>query len=285
VTTSSAFCTSERDGPILHVWLNRPEARNALSIGLEDEWADLLDRAEADEEVRVVTVRGRGPVFSAGDDLKEIARLFGPTDNVDGATPADEATRRAMTKRRLTATLDRAWTFYKPLIAGVHGYVGPAAMKLISQFDFVLSVAGTRLSFEGVRNGIVSPVGNPLVFHFPPNVWKKLELMGGWMTSEQAHDLHFVSRLVADEDELDREINRWAKQLAEIAPEHLRSAKMGIHRQYELMGLAAMDWESGPPTRELQAFQEDGLKPIKADGLMKTLKERSAAFDEQISKV
>jgi enoyl-CoA hydratase/carnithine racemase len=61
---------SDRNGPILSVCLGRSEARNALSLALEDELEAVLEEAGEDEGVRVVTLRRRGPVLSAGDDLK-----------------------------------------------------------------------------------------------------------------------------------------------------------------------------------------------------------------------
>jgi AMP-binding enzyme/enoyl-CoA hydratase/isomerase-like protein len=58
-----------RKGPILEVVLNRPEARNAITFKMEDEITELLNLA-TDDEVRVVTLRGAGELFSAGHDLK-----------------------------------------------------------------------------------------------------------------------------------------------------------------------------------------------------------------------
>jgi enoyl-CoA hydratase/carnithine racemase len=58
-----------RKGPILEVVLNRPDARNAITFKMEDEITELLNLA-TDDEVRVVTLRGAGKLFSAGHDLK-----------------------------------------------------------------------------------------------------------------------------------------------------------------------------------------------------------------------
>jgi len=70
-------------------------------------------------------------------------------------------------------------------------------------------------------------------------VWKKLLLLGGWFTAEQALDFHFVQRVV-DEAELRAEVRAWAEQLAMMPAADVQVAKQGIHRQYELMGLADM---------------------------------------------
>ena len=61
---------------VLECWLNRPEARNAISTAMEEEWEDILEIAQADDDIKVVTLQGRGKVFSAGADMKEYAATF-----------------------------------------------------------------------------------------------------------------------------------------------------------------------------------------------------------------
>ncbi|MFT5039172.1 MAG: isohexenylglutaconyl-CoA hydratase [Hyphomicrobiaceae bacterium] len=60
----------EYDSGWLRIWLNRPEARNALSNELIAELQEVLDLVRDDREVRGITLRGRGGVFCAGGDLK-----------------------------------------------------------------------------------------------------------------------------------------------------------------------------------------------------------------------
>ena len=66
----------EKQGSVLEVWLNRPDQRNAISTALEEEWDDALELAAGDDEIKVVTLQGRGPVFSAGADMKEFAATY-----------------------------------------------------------------------------------------------------------------------------------------------------------------------------------------------------------------
>ena len=60
------------DGGVLRLILNRPAARNALSVGLMTALAQALDRAAADKACRVVVIAGAGPAFCAGHDLREL---------------------------------------------------------------------------------------------------------------------------------------------------------------------------------------------------------------------
>jgi len=62
-----------RDGAVLHLTLNRPEVRNAMSLAMVGEIAEALRSAEGDGQTRVIVLRGAGGNFSAGADLKDMA--------------------------------------------------------------------------------------------------------------------------------------------------------------------------------------------------------------------
>lgn len=63
----------KRDGAVVHIVLNRPESRNAMSLAMVGELRDALTAAEADGAVRAVVLRGAGGHFCAGADLKDLA--------------------------------------------------------------------------------------------------------------------------------------------------------------------------------------------------------------------
>ena len=66
----------EREGGWLTVWLNRPDVRNALSIEMVAELADLMTALRDDRDVRGITFRGKGGAFCAGGDLKGFKAVF-----------------------------------------------------------------------------------------------------------------------------------------------------------------------------------------------------------------
>ena len=61
------------DGPVLHITLNRPERRNAMSLGMVLELREALSRAEADGVTRAVVLRGAGGHFCSGGDIADMA--------------------------------------------------------------------------------------------------------------------------------------------------------------------------------------------------------------------
>ena len=60
----------ERQGAVLTIWLNRPEAKNALSAEMSDELSAVLDAVHNDRSLRAIVLRGKGGVFCAGGDIK-----------------------------------------------------------------------------------------------------------------------------------------------------------------------------------------------------------------------
>ena len=252
MTEEFKFLQIEKDGPIMSCWLNRPDVRNAISTAVEDEWDDVLEVAQADPDVKVLTLQGRGSVFSAGADMKEFASTFvektsdvhGGKDGNEGApssirrpAPRSGAARRLWPPPAISQPqLPRSWYFRKTLIAGVHGFVGPYAQRMLAPFDFIIAAEGTRFSWEQSRMGSQN---HPLAiysYQLPMRVIKQLLLMGGWFDAETAHELHLVQRVVAP-DALAAEVGKWAKNASTLAIETIAAYKEGIHRMYEAAGL------------------------------------------------
>jgi enoyl-CoA hydratase/carnithine racemase len=70
--------TIERHGPVLHVLIDRPGARNALNRQLRDELVEAFTLAALDHEVRSIKLRAVGPTFSVGGDLEEFGTTRDP---------------------------------------------------------------------------------------------------------------------------------------------------------------------------------------------------------------
>ncbi len=271
--TEYEHLTVSIDGGIADVLLNRPEKRNALSRQMQTDFDQILMEAMLEDEVKVVMLRGAGKVFSAGADLIEAGESYIETGNFVEKDP------------NAPPHLRRAWYFMKPLIAGVHGYVGPRAMLILGNFDFLIAAEGTRFSFEHSREAARGVGGEPFHMQIPMRMLKKMIMMGGWFDAEQAHDLHIVQRVVPVE-EVEAETRRWAEELRKIPTEHFQAAKMSIHRMYELQGLVNMKSVQNmivghPPTPENQAWWAEAVE----GGLKAALPSRDGDFDDDIARL
>jgi enoyl-CoA hydratase/carnithine racemase len=253
--------------PVVDIRLDRAAARNALTRRMEEDVDRILDEAEADPDVRAVTIRGNGPVFSAGHDLHEAT-----ADMVGAGVP------------RRTRRLPRAWYFGKALIAGVHGYVGPAANEWIAPCDFVIAAEGTRFGFEQLRMGAESSGGTILNFQLPMRVVKKLWLLGGWFDAAKALELDYVQRVVPAE-ELDAETDRWALEASRTPPEHYAAAKEAIHRAYEIRGLAGIALVQNKVSSRGLVHDREFYERVERDGLPAALRWRSGQFDPDVGRI
>ena len=220
----------ERKGPILEIVLNRPEARNAITYQLQGELIKACNQATDDPEVKVITLRGAGKVFCAGHDLKEVASGYATIGRPAGKDP-----------HKLPG-LFGTWYCPKPIIAAVQEYVGPMGMvDILANVDFVIAAEGTRFSFEQARFGGGNLSHSPIVFQLPMRVWKKMLMVGGWFTAEQAVNWDFVQRVVPLEDFTStpncRSGPTRSRRCRSRSSWRPRSTFIG---QYELMGLNNM---------------------------------------------
>ena len=268
---NTRFFLVHQDGPILELTINRPDERNAITFAMEDELEKLLNQAADDSSVRVVTLRGAGKVFSAGHDLKEVAEGYVKDAAPSGLDPHKVPQLRGM------------WYFPKPIIAGVHEYVGPIAQDILAHCDFVIASERTKFSFEQARMGSGVIHWSPLVFLFPMRVYKKL-MLGGWYTAEQALKWDFVQRVVP-RDQLDATVRAWAEEIALVPPEQTKAAKLGIHRQYELMGLVTMALTQNTYSGHGAEIDREFFRLVLDHGVAAAVKLRQTASDSSITQI
>jgi len=131
------------------VWLDRPEARNAMG---QDLWNDLpkaMRVVSEDPAVRVVVIAAKGPHFTVGLDLKAMGGLLSDGSGSGSGSAAGEkssppsAAARARGTRsevlRLQASVTAVARCPKPVIAAVHGYCIGGGVDLIAACDIRLA--------------------------------------------------------------------------------------------------------------------------------------------------
>jgi len=130
-----------RDEGVLRLVLNRPAARNALSLGLMTALQQALDRAAADPACRVVVIAGAGPAFCAGHDLRELR-----SDNSRAAYERVFA--------QCSALMLQIVHLAKPVIAEVHGIATAAGCQLVATCDLAVAAEDARFVTPGVNIGL-----------------------------------------------------------------------------------------------------------------------------------
>lgn len=136
----------ERADGIATITLNRPQARNALDIPMRGELGAALDELEADSAVRVVILTGAGGHFSAGGDVKSMARRH---------TAAEGRARVEMLNRFVI----RLFEFPKPTLAMVEGFAVGAGCNIALACDMVVASDQARFGEVFARIGLVPDGG------------------------------------------------------------------------------------------------------------------------------
>jgi methylglutaconyl-CoA hydratase len=197
-------------GPITTLTLNRPEKRNALNRALLEQLAGAIARAERDATQRILILRGAGPAFCAGLDLRE-------------ASVADHAHDSA---ERLEAAFHGLATTRLVTLAAVHGAAVAGGAGLMCACDFALATREAKIGFPEVRRGIVPAlIMTFLRRQLRERDLRELLLLGELITADRALAIGLLSRVVADAHALEAEINRVAESLLQGGPQTLAETK------------------------------------------------------------
>jgi enoyl-CoA hydratase/carnithine racemase len=213
---------ADADG-VATLTLNRPGARNALSMALMAALQDALDAIREDPGVRAVVLRGAGPAFCAGHDLKEMRGQPGRA--------ATEAVFR--TCARLMLSLAR---LPQPVIAGVHGIATAAGCQLVATCDLAVCTQSARFATPGVQIGLFC--STPMVAlsrAVPRKAAMEMLLTGEPVDSAEALRIGLVNRVVPD-TELDAALRALGATIAGKPRRVVAIGKEAFGRQAE-MGL------------------------------------------------
>ena len=230
----------ENNGGVLRLTLNRPEARNALSVGLMSALTEVLCGAAQDPQVRVVIIAGAGPAFCAGHDLREI-----------------RSDQRRETYERIFAQCSelmlRIVRLPKPVIAEVHGVATAAGCQLVATCDLAVAAENARFATPGVNIGLFC--STPMVA-LTRAVGRKaameMLLTGELVDAATARAIGLVNRVVARE-RLREAVDDLAGKIAGKSAMTLAIGKEAFYRQAELDLAAAYRYATEVMTTNMLA--------------------------------
>ena len=172
----------EKRGSIGVLTIDRPEARNAVNGEVARTMEAGIDELEADDEVWIGILRGEGPVFCAGADLKAISAGQAADLNTERGSFGGIVTRERT----------------KPIIAAVDGPALAGGTEIVLACDLVVASTEARFGIPEVKRSLVAAAGGlfRLPRKLPFNVAMELALTGDPITAERAHHFGLVNRLV-----------------------------------------------------------------------------------------
>jgi enoyl-CoA hydratase len=185
----------EREGHVVTVTMNRPEARNAFDPEMLARMADAWDEIDGNPEVRVAILTGAGGQFCSGSDLKLMA----------GGQADDEWTARFKADRDLHwKSLLRHYRLKKPLIAAVEGVAVAGGTEILQATDIRVAGKSARFGVAEARWGLF-PVGGSTVRlrrQIPYTRAAELLLTGRLIDAEEALSIGLIGKVVADGEAL-----------------------------------------------------------------------------------
>jgi enoyl-CoA hydratase/carnithine racemase len=240
MTTDAPVLLEESDRGVLRLTLNRPDARNALSVALMSALLEALARAATDPQARVIVIAGAGPAFCAGHDLREL-----------------RADQQRETYERVFAQCSNLMLAIvrlpKPVIAEVHGVATAAGCQLVATCDLAVAARDARFATPGVNIGLFC--STPMVA-LTRAVGRKaameMLLTGKLIDAETAHAIGLVNRVVPREGLRDA-VDGLAREIASKSALTVKIGKEAFYRQAELDLAAAYRYAAEVMTTNMLA--------------------------------
>ena len=220
----------ERDGAVLAITLARPERRNAITVAMYAALADAIESAAGDTAVRVITIRGEGQDFAAGNDL---------ADFLQAPVRGDEE----IPVWRLLRALAECET---PIVAAVHGNCVGIGTTMLLHCDLVVADETARFSLPFVDLALVPEAASSLIL---PRLAGRRHAARYLLLCEpfgaaEAFDMGLVSHVVAA-GALEQEFRRVTEGLLAKPAEALRLTQGLLRHGARDEILARMRLESG----------------------------------------
>jgi enoyl-CoA hydratase/carnithine racemase len=201
------------------VWLNRPDKRNAIARETYDELADALERAEADDEIRVLLLRGRGPSFCAGGDLN---MLEGEVGSVATSLAINQKTAHIF---------GRLQEMRKPTVAVVHGHAVAGGFELMLATDFAICTTTAKIGDFHITRALFG--GGGPIYRLPRIVGmrraKEVILTGKIVSGVEAERLNLVN-LAVEPDALEGAVAEFIAPMLAASPFVMWVTKLALNR-------------------------------------------------------
>jgi enoyl-CoA hydratase len=221
----------EPDDPVAVLTLNRPARLNAIVPELVADFEAALDRALADDSVRVVLLRGAGRAFCAGYDIEWGVRAM---DEMEGEGPWDPMADLRFMSRFVEAYM-RLWRSPKPIVAEVHGFCVGGGTDFALCSDLIVCAEDCRIGYPPARVW-GSPTTAMWMYRLGLERSKRLLLTGDPIDGRRAVEWGLASECWP-EAELPARARDLAGRVARLPAGQLQMMKLLVNQAFEQMGL------------------------------------------------
>jgi enoyl-CoA hydratase/carnithine racemase len=226
VPTLDAVLLRETHDGVAVLTLNRPAARNSLSLEMLEAMIAAIAAIAADPAIHAVIIAANGPAFCAGHDLKELTKRR--TDADGGRAFFTAVWERCRTMMQAVRSLP------KPVIAAVQGAASAAGCQLVATCDLAVASTAATFATPGVNIGLFC--SSPMVA-LSRNVARKhaieMLLTGELVGAAEAQRIGLVNRVVAP-DAIEAETMKLAQAIAAKPIRTVKIGKAAFYRQLEM---------------------------------------------------
>jgi len=221
VATEPPAVLYDKRGPIAVVSFNRPQQLNAYNTAMRDALFAALQAVRDDPDVRAVVLRGNGPAFCTGGDLREF-----------GTAPSPTVAREVRWRRDVWGVLR---TLSVPTIAAVHGYAVGGGFEAALLCDLCLAATDARFAYPETGLGMIPGVAGTQTTPRLLGTGRALDLLltGRWLTAAEAVQLGIVTRVVA-RPALDGAAIDLAGRLCQLPAAAVAGVKRAVHQGLDM---------------------------------------------------
>jgi len=226
-----------KDGHVVTITIDRPEARNSLDLEHFGQLADSWTRFRDDDDAWVAILTGVGDVYCVGADLKSfIPRVTEEADKLraGGSTQTVEGSRYTYAHSLVAVLRDGAvhpdtgeeFTLYKPVIAAINGICAAGGLEMMWNTDLRVCADTAWFQLAEPRRGLF-PGGGSTVQSVRQLTWcnaMEVVLLADRITPERAYEMGLVNRIVP-RDQLLSEARRLADTICLNGPLAVRACK------------------------------------------------------------
>ena len=205
----------QRPSPhVAHIWLNRPDVRNAFNDGVIAELARVFAELGRDDDLRVVVLGGRGKAFCAGADLSWMRAMAGYTWDENRADAQ--------------ALADMLWTIQScpvPVVARIHGDCYAGGVGLAAVCDIRVAASGVTFCLSEARLGLLpATIGPYVVRAMGASASRRYFTTAERFDAGEAHRIGLVHE-VAEPEALDATVDALVAALVANGPQAVRACK------------------------------------------------------------
>ena len=205
---------------IATITLNRPERRNAFTLGMIDDWVGYLEECRERADIHVVLLTGAGKAFCSGGDIDEMMKQG------QARSPQERKDELVGHVHRIPLTLDR---MDKPVIAAMNGAATGAGLDLALMCDLRYAARSARFAETYVKMALMPGAGGAYVLPRIIGRARALEMLwtGEFIESEEAERIGLINKALPD-DELMPYARAMARRLAEGPVHSIRAIKRAV---------------------------------------------------------